>query len=68
MRAMEDIFREEERLMITKRFNPAATAYNKSAFNTAIQEALIRKERLTLSEETIARFDQLLQGLDTYLF
>ena len=66
--AMEDIFSEEEKLMITQRFNPAATAYNKSAFNTAIQEALIKKERIDLSEATIAKFDQLLQGLDNYLF
>lgn len=66
--AMEDIFSEEEKLMITQRFNPAATAYNKSAFNTAIQEALIKKERIDLNEATIAKFDQLLQGLDGYGF
>lgn len=66
--AMEDIFTEDERLMITRRFNPEAVAYSKSAFNTAIQEALIKNEKMVLSEETIAKFDQLLQGLDTYTF
>lgn len=66
--AMEDIFSEEEKLEITQRFNPVATTYNKSAFNTAIQEALIKKEKIVLSEATIAKFDQLLQRLDSYSF
>lgn len=66
--AMEDIFGEEEKLSITRRFNPGATAYNKSAFNTAIQEALIKKESIALSETTISKFDLLLQGLESYSF
>ena len=65
---MEDIFSEEEKLTITKRFNPSATSFNKSAFNTAIQEALIKRERIELSEDTISRFDQLLDGLEQYAF
>lgn len=63
--AMEDIFTEDEKLMITRRFNPEAATYNKSAFNTAIQEALIKKEEIALSDDTIAKFDQLLKGLES---
>ena len=63
--AMEDIFTEDEKLMITRRFNPEAATYNKSAFNTAIQEALIKKEEIALSDDTISKFDQLLKGLES---
>ena len=66
--AMEDIFTEEEKLAITQRFNETATEYKKSAFNTAIQTALINKDVIDLSEETINRFDSLLKALNTYKF
>lgn len=63
--AMEDIFTEDEKIMITRRFNPEVASYNKSAFNTALQEALIKREKITLSEGTIAKFDQLLKGMES---
>lgn len=66
--AMEDIFTEEEKLMITKLFDSTATAYKKSAFNTAIQTVLINKEIIELSEETLNKFDSLLKALNTYKF
>ena len=65
---MEDIFTEDEKLIITQRFIPLAVTYNKSAFNTAIQEALINKEKIELSKETITKFDLLLKGLNEYIF
>ena len=65
---MEDIFSEEEKLTITQRFDNTATKYNKSAFNTAIQSALIKKEVMTLSKETIDKFDKLLAELNKYKF
>lgn len=65
---MEDIFSEEEKLNITQRFDKTATKYNKSAFNTAIQSALINKERIVLSKETIDKFDRLLAELNKYKF
>lgn len=65
---MEDIFSEEEKLLITQRFNPEATAYNKSAFNTAIQEALAAKNIIELSETTVEKFDNLLKALNEYVF
>ncbi|WP_295938670.1 AAA family ATPase [uncultured Alistipes sp.] len=62
---MEDIFTAEEKLEITRLFNPDAAAYNKSAFNTAIQSALLKKEKIDfLSESTVLKFDKLLNALD----
>ena len=66
--AMEDIFTEEEKLMITKRFNETATEYKKSEFNTAIQTALINKRVIEVSEETLNKFDSLLKQLNSYKF
>ena len=66
--AMEDIFTEAEKLAITQRFDETATKYKKSAFNTAIQTALINKEVIELSEETLNKFDSLLKALNTYKF
>ncbi len=65
---MEDIFSAEEKLQITRRFNPKAAIYNKSAFNTAIQEALVAKEIIELSEATVEKFDNLLKALNEYVF
>lgn len=66
--AMEDIFTEAEKLAITQRFDETATKYKKSAFNTAIQTALINKEFIELSEETLNKFDSLLKQLNSYKF
>lgn len=66
--AMEDIFTEAEKLAITQRFDETATKYKKSAFNTAIQTALINKEVMELSEETLQKFESLLKQLNSYKF
>ena len=66
--AMEAIFTESEKLAITRLFDSSATKYKKSAFNTAIQTALINKEIIELSEETLNKFDSLLKALNTYKF
>lgn len=66
--AMEDIFTNEEKLAITQRFDEFAIKFKKSAFNTAIQTALINKEVIELSEETVNKFDSLLKALNTYKF
>ncbi len=65
---MEDIFSEEEKLMITQRFDDTATKFDKRAFNTAIQSALINQENLLISKETIDKFDQLLGALNNFKF
>ena len=65
---MENIFSEQEKLMITQRFDDTANQFNKSAFNTAIQNALINQETISLSKETIEKFDQLLEALNFFKF
>lgn len=66
--AMENIFTDEEKLAITQLFDKSATEYKKSAFNTAIQKALINAEQINLSKETIDKFDKLLKQLNSYKF
>lgn len=65
---MEDIFSATEKVRITQRFHPELTTYNKSAFNTAIQEALVNKEVIELSTETKEKFNSLLKALNEYSF
>ena len=65
---MEDIFSDEEKLCITRRFDTLATKYNKSAFNTAVQSAFVNKEIIALSSETIEKFDKLLAELNKYKY
>lgn len=65
---MEDIFSATEKVRITQRFHHELTTYNKSAFNTAIQEALVNKEVIELSTETKEKFNSLLKALNEYSF
>lgn len=64
--SMEEIFSEDERLSITQLFNPVASKYKKSEFNTAIQEAFINKNKISLSKETLSKFEKLLSALSSY--
>ncbi|MBP3303127.1 MAG: AAA family ATPase [Opitutales bacterium] len=64
--SMEEIFNESERLLVTRLFNPSATKYKKSEFNTAIQEAFINKRKIEFSDETLQKFDNLLAGLSLF--
>lgn len=66
--AMEDIFTDQEKITITQLFDPSATKYKKSAFNTAIQTAFINKEVIELSEETLKKFESLFKALNSYKF
>lgn len=66
--AMEDIFTETEKLAITQHFEEFAIKFKKSTFNTAIQTALVNKEVIELSEETLNKFDSLLKQLNSYKF
>lgn len=65
---MENIFSEEEKISISKHFDPTLNSFKKSAFNTAIQSALINKEKIELSDETVNKFDKLLGQLNSYKF
>lgn len=65
---MEDVLSDDEKLSITQRYENSATEYKKSAFNTAIQSALIKNEEIVLSDATLNKFDNLLKQLDVYSF
>lgn len=43
---MENIFTEDEKIAISRMFNSELNSCNKSAFNTAIQSALLKNERI----------------------
>jgi predicted ATPase len=57
--AMEELFTDEEKILITKVFDSNATDYDKSKFNTAIQSLFLLKEKIELSETTIQKFEKL---------
>ena len=52
----EDLFTVEEKLAITKIFDPASTEFHKSKFNTALQSIYIEESVFVLSEETQNKF------------
>lgn len=58
--APEDLFTEDERLAITQDFDPTSTAYNKSKFNTALQQKFVDQEHKELDSQTLARFEKIL--------
>lgn len=61
--ATEQIFTPHELLEIQKTFAPAMTGYNKSAFNTALQNLFISEQEITLSAETRGKFKKILDFL-----
>lgn len=61
--ATEQLFKQEELLEIQKTFDPTALVYNKSAFNTALQNLFINQQVITLSQETKDKFKKVLEFL-----
>lgn len=61
--ATEQLFTAQELLDIQKTFDPAATTYNKSAFNTALQNLFISEQEITISTETKEKFKKVLDFL-----
>lgn len=61
--AIEELFTEDEKIAITKKFDDSLTAFEKSKFNTGIQSLFINEEMIALSDETIARFEKIFQRL-----
>ncbi len=61
--ATEQLFTPQELLDIQKTFDPTATAYNKSAFNTALQNLFISEQEITISAETKVKFKKVLDFL-----
>jgi ABC-type cobalamin/Fe3+-siderophores transport system ATPase subunit len=52
----EHLFNKDELIAVQRRCYPDAIKYTKTQFNRAIQELLIKKEKVTLSDDTIGNF------------
>ncbi len=61
--ATEGLFSEDEQLAITQEYDPKATSFNKSQFNTVLQQKLVSKEHTELDSVTIAKFEPAIPGL-----
>ncbi|WP_316784181.1 ATP-dependent nuclease [Pedobacter frigiditerrae] len=61
--ALEKIFRQEELLAFQTLIYPDTTEFNKTHFNRAIQECLIKKTEFDFSQETRNNFNTLLNFL-----
>ena len=59
--ATENLFTAAEQLMIIQTFDGAAVAFDKSKFNTALQNLFIQEQVLEFSAETIERFKKLFE-------
>jgi predicted ATPase len=62
--SIETIFSESDKLTITKLFDSSLTEFKKSAFNSKIQEAFIKEEKISISSVTVKRFNQILEFLN----
>lgn len=63
----EDLFSDNDRLMVIKTLFPKETKYNKSKFNTAIQDLYINQIDISLSETTKNNFNAILDFIGTKL-
>lgn len=61
--SLEDIFLENDRIKIQRNIFPEQEDYNKSKFNTAIQNMLLHKTRIELNKYTIDRFRKIFKFL-----
>jgi AAA15 family ATPase/GTPase len=59
--ATESLFTADELLVIVKTFDPTATVFEKSKFNTALQNLFIQEQVIELREETIAKFRKIFE-------
>lgn len=59
--ATESLFTADELLAIVKTFDPIATVFEKSKFNTALQNLFIQEQVIELSEETISNFRKIFE-------
>ena len=59
--ATEKLFTEAELLSIVQTFDPLATAFDKSKFNTALQNLFIQEQVVELSDETKTKFRNLFE-------
>ncbi len=59
--ATEKLFSEAELLSIVQTFDPIATAFDKSKFNTALQNLFIQEQVVELSDDTKTKFRNLFE-------
>jgi predicted ATP-dependent endonuclease of OLD family len=57
--AIEEIFSQDERLEITRLFDVSAEDFDKSKFNTSLQNLYATKTKTKLSDQTIKSFEKL---------
>ncbi len=57
----EKLFADAEQLAIIKTFDPVATVFDKSKFNTALQSLFIQEQVIEFSETTITKFKKLFE-------
>jgi len=63
----EDLFTDEEKIKIIKGLFPEEEAYNKSKFNTAIQDLFINKKDIKLSIKTLNNFKKIFDFINKEL-
>ena len=59
----EDLFTEDEKLAITKIFDPSSSVFHKSKFNTALQSIYIEESEFELTDTTINKFKKIFDVL-----
>lgn len=59
--ATENLFTASEQLAIIKTFDPLALVFDKSKFNTALQNLFIQEQVIEFSKPTIAKFKKLFE-------
>ncbi len=64
-KAMEDLFTNDEQLKIIQSFFTTETKYNKSKFNTALQNLHFDQQQVDLSDDTIVKFKTIFKFLST---
>lgn len=60
-KSVESLLSAEDRLLVQKHAYPEASEYHKGQFHRAIQEALMNRVQLAVSDDSCANFEKLLQ-------
>lgn len=61
--SLEDFFKDEEKQIIMSELNKVETIYNKSLFNLSVQFLLAEKRKVSLSSDTLNKFEILFNFL-----
>lgn len=60
---IEKLFLDDELLQITRHFDMSCKSYDKSKFSTAIQNLYVTKTKISISTETLKRFEKIYNKL-----